>query len=105
MTTLWANIALTPTNGFSMLTHCHRLYLPFSADTNTMAGAWQQLVERYARMGVSLPDALAALSPPHYSLLSFFCSEWARAHTSSADVNRLVVETIKLKLIPEVSIH
>ena len=102
MAAFWANIAVTPVNGFSLLNHCRRLYLPISVDTDTMATAWQQLDQRYSRQGFSLPKELAALSPPHHALLSFFCSEWAGASLVLAAIGQLAPEIFQQKMVPEV---
>jgi hypothetical protein len=76
MALFWANIALCPVNGYSLLTHIPTVRLPTSVPDAVKLQAWEVLRHEY--QGSELPQQLFVMSPQHHAALVFFCNEWLR---------------------------
>ncbi|PNW74180.1 hypothetical protein CHLRE_13g588405v5 [Chlamydomonas reinhardtii] len=103
MATLWANVAATPTNGFSLIMHHRRLNLSPTMPLEALQVAWAQL-KAQAKTWDSvrpLPEDLAWQSPPQVAMLAYLCQEWGYSRTAGTAAE-LVEQTMTQKLIPEV---
>ncbi|PNH00649.1 hypothetical protein TSOC_013519 [Tetrabaena socialis] len=101
MATLWANVAATPTNGFSLIMHHRRLNLSPTVSMDALQVAWKQLKAQAATWNPPLPRDLVWRSPPQIAMLANLCQEWRYSRTAST-ATELVEQTMTQKLIPEV---
>ncbi|GIL64832.1 hypothetical protein Vafri_18688 [Volvox africanus] len=101
MTTLWANVAATPTNGFALIYQHDRLNLEPKVEMDVLNVAWEQLKAQATTRDRALPDDLVWRSPPQVAMLAYLCNEWMRNRTISTAAE-LVEMTMQGKLIPEV---
>jgi hypothetical protein len=98
MALFWANIALCPVNGYSLLTHIPTVRLPTSISNEVKLRAWEVLCSEYP--DVQIPRELLHMSPLHHAALVFFCSEWLRLD-SPLDAASFCRETFSSKILPE----
>ncbi|GIL82263.1 hypothetical protein Vretifemale_11166 [Volvox reticuliferus] len=101
MATLWANVAVTPPNGFALIMHHRRLNLDPMVPEDVLEVAWEQLKAQAATWDPALPEDLIWESPQQIAMLAYMCQEWINSRTASTAVE-LVNQTMKQKLIPEV---
>ncbi|KAG2452119.1 hypothetical protein HYH02_003152 [Chlamydomonas schloesseri] len=103
MATLWANVAATPTNGFSLIMHHRRLNLSPTMPLEALQVAWAQLKAQAKTWHPvrPLPKDLAWQSPPQVAMLAYLCEEWRYSRTAGTAAE-LVEQTMTQKLIPEV---
>jgi len=99
MALFWANIALCPVNGYSLLTHNPTVRLPTSVPDAVKLQAWEVLRSVYA--GPELPQPLLDMSPQHHASLVFFCNEWLRMGRP-LDSASFVLKTLTSKVYPEI---
>ena len=99
MAYFWANLALCPVNGYSMLTHIPAVHLPTTVPDTVKLQAWDVL--RSESSLSTLPQQLLDMSPPHHAALVFFCTEWLRMGRP-ADAADLCIRTFKSKIFPEI---
>ncbi len=99
MALFWANIALCPVNGYSLLTHIPTVRLPTSVPDAVKLQAWEVLRSVYA--GPELPQPLLDMSPQHHASLVFFCNEWLRMGRP-LDSASFVLKTLTSKIYPEI---
>ena len=99
MALFWANIALCPVNGYSLLTHIPTVRLPTSVPDAVKLQAWVVLRHEYQES--ELPQQLFVMSPQHHASLVFFCNEWLRMDRPS-DASDFCVKTLKSKIFPEI---
>jgi hypothetical protein len=98
MAMFWANIALCPVNGYSLLTHIPTVRLPTSVPEAVKLHAWEVLRREY--LDPELPQQLLHMSPQHHAALVFFCNEWLRMD-SPTDASAFCVNTLTSKVYPE----
>ena len=99
MALFWANIALCPVNGYSLLTHIPTVRLPTSVPEAVKLQAWEVLRCEYLES--ELPQLLFDMSPQHHASLVFFCNEWLRMGRP-VDSAAFVLETLTSKVYPEI---
>ena len=99
MALFWANIALCPVNGYSLLTHIPTVHLPTSVPDAVKLQAWEVLRSEY--LDIELPQQLLHMSPQHHAALVFFCNEWLRMDRP-ADASAFCVKTLTSKVYPEI---
>ena len=99
MALFWANIALCPVNGYSLLTHIPTVRLPTSVPDAVKLQAWEVLRREY--LDSELPEQLLYMSPQHHASLVFFCNEWLRMDRPP-DASDFCVKTLKSKIFPEI---
>ena len=99
MALFWANIALCPVNGYSLLTHIPTVRLPTSVPEAVKLQAWDVLCCEYPES--ELPQLLFDMSPQHHASLVFFCNEWLRMGRP-VDSAAFVLETLTSKVYPEI---
>ena len=96
MASVWANFALTPTNGLALLTHNFALHLSGYADAGVMGSTWQQLQQRYKQ----LPAALRAQTMPGHALLIWLVKEWVQSERNNIS-DTYVLSLYQAKLFPK----
>ncbi|GIM02253.1 hypothetical protein Vretimale_7165 [Volvox reticuliferus] len=101
MAMLWANVAVTPPNGFALIMHHRQLNLDHKVSMGVVQVAWEQLKAQAATWDPALPNELFWQSPPQIAMLAYLCQEWRYRRTASTAVE-LVEQTMTQKLIPEV---
>ena len=100
MASMWANMVLAPTNGYTLHTHCRTVYLPTTVPTNVKEEAWNILQQQY---GGALPPAIYNYAPMHHAGLAFLCSEWQLYYKQGVeDITRFCTRTIESKIHLEV---
>jgi hypothetical protein len=99
MALFWANIALCPVNGYSLLTHIPTVRLPTSVPDAVKLQAWEVL--RREHLDSELPQLLLDMSPQHHASLVFFCNEWLRMGRP-LDCASFVLKTLSSKVYPEI---
>ena len=99
MALFWANIALCPVNGYSLLTHIPTVRLPTSVPDAVKLQAWDVLRHEY--LDSELPQPLLDMSPQHHASLVFFCNEWLRMGRP-LDCASFVLKTLSSKVYPEI---
>jgi hypothetical protein len=99
MALFWANIALCPVNGYSLLTHIPTVRLPTSVPDAVKLQAWEVLRHEYRDS--ELPQQLFFMSPQHHAALVFFCNEWLRMG-HPIDCASFVSKTLTSKVYPEI---
>ena len=99
MALFWANIALCPVNGYSLLTHIPTVRLPTSVPDAVKLRAWEILRREY--LDSELPPQLLYMSPQHHASLVFFCNEWLRMDRPP-DASDFCVKTLTSKVYPEI---
>ena len=99
MALFWANIALCPVNGYSLLTHIPTVRLPTSVPDAVKLQAWEVLRHEY--QDSELPQQLFVMSPQHHAALVFFCNEWLRMG-HPIDCASFVAKTLTAKVYPEI---
>jgi len=99
MALFWANIALCPVNGYSLLTHIPTVHMSTSVPDAVKLQAWEVLRREY--LDSELPQQLLYMSPQHHASLVFFCNEWLRMDRPS-DASDFCVKTLKSKIFPEI---
>ncbi|EFJ50299.1 hypothetical protein VOLCADRAFT_103891 [Volvox carteri f. nagariensis] len=95
MATLWANIAATPTNGFALISHHHRLNLSATVSKDVLQVAWEQLKAQTKRWDPALPSDLVWRSPPQIAMLAYLSRWWSSKWHSTAE--RLVEHGMIIK--------
>ncbi|GIL86005.1 hypothetical protein Vretimale_9048 [Volvox reticuliferus] len=101
MATLWANVAVTPTNGFALIMHHHRINLSPTVSDDMLEVAWEQLKAQDVTWDRALPGDLLWRSPQQIATLAYLCQEW-RYRRTARTAAELVEQTIIQKIIPEV---
>jgi hypothetical protein len=99
MALFWANIALCPVNGYSLLTHIPTVRMPTSVPDAVKLQAWEVLRREY--LDSELPQQLLYMSPQHHAALVFFCNEWLRMDRPS-NASAFCVKTLTSKVYPEI---
>ena len=104
MATYWANLALAPVNGYSILNHLPSVHLPTRVGSETLERARTVLRREFKSNPV--PEPLLQFSEAHtVAELVFYVMEWERlskeiAATKSA--REFCVDTLADKVYPEV---
>ena len=99
MALFWANIALCPVNGYSLLTHIPTVRMPTSVPDAVKLQVWEVLRREY--LDSELPQQLLYMSPQHHAALVFFCNEWLRMDRPS-NASAFCVKTLTSKVYPEI---
>jgi hypothetical protein len=99
MALFWANIALCPVNGYSMLTHIPTVRLSTNVPDAVKLQAWDVLRCEYSDL--KLPRQLFDMSPQHHAALVFFCNEWLRLDCPP-DAADFCNQTLKSKIFLEI---
>lgn len=104
MATYWANLALAPVNGFSILTHLSSIHLPTRVGSETLERA--RAVLRREFESNPLPDPLLQFSEAHtVAELVFYVTEWDRLPAevvAAKPALEFCVDTLADKVYPEV---
>ena len=109
MATVWANIAVAPVNGFSLMTHMATFRLPATVDSALLDVVWDKLnaerAEADAALEVKRPPLhpqLRTFAPSNHASLAYFCEEWdlAGCPEATAFSNQLY----EMKIYPEVGV-
>ena len=104
MATYWANLALAPVNGFSILTHLSSIHLPTRVGSETLERA-RAVLRREFKFN-PLPDALLQFSEARtVAELVFFATEWDRRPAevvAAKPALEFCVDTLADKVYPEV---
>ncbi|EFJ39065.1 hypothetical protein VOLCADRAFT_108781, partial [Volvox carteri f. nagariensis] len=102
MATLWANVAVTPTNGVALITYHSQLNLSPMVSKDVLQVAWEQLKAQAASWDPPLPSDLLWQSPQQIAMLAYLCQEWRGRLGTAITAAELVEQTLRGKLIPEV---
>ncbi|EFJ42638.1 hypothetical protein VOLCADRAFT_107144 [Volvox carteri f. nagariensis] len=102
MATLWANVAVTPTNGVALITYHSQLNLSPLVSEDVLQVAWEQLKAQAASWDPPLPSDLLWQSPQQIAMLAYLCQEWRGRLGTAITAAELVKQTLTGKLIPEV---
>ncbi|EFJ42641.1 hypothetical protein VOLCADRAFT_107147 [Volvox carteri f. nagariensis] len=105
MATLWANVAVTPTNGVALITYHSQLNLSPMVSKDVLEVAWEQLKAQAASWDPPLPSDLLWQSPQQIAMLAYLCQEWRGRLGTAITAAELVKQTLRGKLIPEVRDH
>ena len=101
MATYWANLALAPVNGFSLLNHLPSVHLPTRVQGEVLERARVVLRQEYS--SAPLPDALLQFSEANtVAELVFYATEWCRLGASAAGPLEFCLDTLADKVYPEV---
>jgi hypothetical protein len=101
MATMWANMALAPTNGYSLLTHCRTVDIPTIVPEALKQHAWAVLQTQYAPK--HLPEELYDMSPLHHAGVAFMCAEWNLYYQPATEtVQEFCLRTVQAKIYIEV---
>ena len=103
MATYWANLALAPVNGFSILNHLPMVYVPTRVEDNVLERARVILRQEFSS-SAPLPEPLLLFSEAHtVAELVFFATEWYRLGASAAKPPiEFCLDTLADKVYPEV---
>ena len=109
MATVWANIAVAPVNGFSLLSHMATFRLPATVDPALLDIVWDKLnaerAEADAALGVGRPlldPLLRIYAPSNHASLAYFCEEWDLARYPEATA--FSKQLYQTKIYPEVGV-
>ena len=104
MATYWANLALAPVNGFSILNHLPSVYVPTRVEDDVLERARAILREQFS--SAPLPEAVLQFSKVNtVAELVFFATEWYRLGTVAAKekrVHEFCIDMLEDKVYPEV---
>jgi len=102
MATYWANLALAPVNGFSILNHLPLVHLPTRVKDNALELARAVLRREFS--SAPLPDPLLQFSEANtVAELVFYATEWYRLGASAAKPPlEFCLDTLADKVYPEV---
>ena len=101
MATYWANLALAPVNGFSILNHLPLVHLPTRVEDNVLERARSVLRQEFLS---TLPEPLLQFSAAYtVAELVFYSTEWYRLGASAAKPPlEFCLDTLADKVYPEV---
>jgi len=68
---LWANLAVSPVNGYAIIGHLNTVVLSSRFDLEYIDFAWGRLSHKF-----DIPVSLRFLAPRHHVGLVYFCREW-----------------------------
>ena len=102
MATYWANLALAPVNGFSILNHLPSVYAPTRVERNVLERARAILREQFS--SAPLPEAVLQFPKVNtVAELVFYATEWYRLGASAAKPPlEFCYDTLADKVYPEV---
>ncbi len=104
MATYWANLALAPVNGFSILNHLPLVYVPTRVEKKVLERARAILREQFS--SAPLPEAVLQFSKVNtVAELVFFATEWYRLGAVAETEKRVpefCIDTLEDKVYPEV---
>ena len=102
MATYWANLALAPVNGFSILNHLPLVHLPTRVKDNALELARAVLRREFS--STPLPDPLLQFSEANtVAELVFYATEWYRLGASAAKPPlEFCLDALADKVYPEV---
>ena len=104
MATYWANLALAPVNGFSLLSHLPSVYAPTRVEANVLDRARAILRDQFSSS--PLPEVVLQFSKVNtVAELVFFATEWYRLEAITEKENRVhefCIDTLEDKVYPEV---
>lgn len=103
MATYWANLALAPVNGFSILNHLPSMHLPTRVESDVLKRARLVLRQEFSS---TLPEELLQFSAARtVAELVFYVIEWDRmpaAFNPAKSVLEFCMDTLADKVYPEV---
>ena len=103
MATYWANLALAPVNGFSILNHLPSVHLPTRVENDVLERARAVLRQEFSS-SAPLPEPLLLFSEAHtVAELVFYATDWYRLGASAAKPPiEFCLDTLADKVYPEV---
>ena len=107
MATYWANLALAPVNGFSILNHLPSVHVPTRVGASVLERARAVLRKEFSSAAMpSLPEPLLQFEFANtVAELVFYVTEWSRlpsSVTSSKPPAEFCMDTLADKVYPEV---
>jgi hypothetical protein len=106
MATYWANLALAPVNGYSILTHLSSVHVPTRVEASVLERARSVLREEFASVALPLPESLLQFEFANtVAELVFYVTEWSRLPstvTSTKSPAEFCMDTLADKVYPEV---
>ncbi len=104
MATYWANLALAPVNGFSILNHLPLVHLPTRVENDVLELARAVLRQEFSSSSAPLPEPLLLFSEANtVAELVFYATEWYRLGASAAKPPiEFCLDTLADKVYPEV---